>query len=106
MRSVTDRVIAVAVTLDGRRAVSASEDRTLRVWDLESWEEIDIFTGDSSMDTCAVAPGGRTIIAGDRSGRVQLSGLLKHALRTPARSRFPVPLSFPPNARPRILGQF
>src|ERR1700680_2175664 len=42
------------------------------------------------MSSCAVAPGGRTIIAGDRSGRVQLSGLLKHALRSPARSRVPV----------------
>ena len=28
-------VMAVAVTPDGRRAVSASEDRTLKVWDLE-----------------------------------------------------------------------
>ena len=32
----TNQVTAVAVTSDGRRAVSASWDKTLRIWDLES----------------------------------------------------------------------
>ena len=32
----TDTVSAVAITPDGRRAVSGSEDRTLRVWDLQT----------------------------------------------------------------------
>ena len=53
---------------------------------LESAEEIAAFAGDGAMSICAVAAGGRTIIAGHRSGRVQLSGLFKHALRrTPYR---------------------
>jgi WD40 repeat protein len=33
-------VSAVAVTPDGRRAVSASEDQTLKVWDLDSGAEL------------------------------------------------------------------
>jgi WD40 repeat protein len=32
----TSRVNAVAVTSDGRRAVSASDDQTLKVWELET----------------------------------------------------------------------
>ena len=36
----TDWVNAVAVTPDGRRAVSGSEDRTLRLWDLESGQTL------------------------------------------------------------------
>jgi WD40 repeat protein len=65
-------VTAVAVTPDGRRAVSASFDRTLRLWDLEGGREIAIFTADSSMNSCTSAPDGRTIVAGDASGQVHL----------------------------------
>ena len=34
------RIVGVAVTGDGRRAVSASSDRSLKVWDLESGEPL------------------------------------------------------------------
>jgi WD40 repeat protein len=34
-----DSVIAVAITPDGKSAVSASYDSTLKVWDLEKGEE-------------------------------------------------------------------
>ena len=73
----TDRVEAVAVTSDGLRAVSASSDRTLRLWDLESGEEITTFTGESDMVSCAVAPDGRTIVVGERSGRVHFLRLVE-----------------------------
>ena len=36
----TSSVTSVAVADDGRRAISGSEDHTLRVWDLESGEEL------------------------------------------------------------------
>src|SRR5271165_470646 len=66
----TGAVRAVAVTPDGRCAVSASADQTLRLWDLESGEEIAAFTGEDEMRSCAFTRDGRTIVAGDRSGRV------------------------------------
>ena len=40
-----DRVNAVALTPDGLRAVSASSDRTLRLWDLESGQTIRTLEG-------------------------------------------------------------
>ena len=38
-RKATRHVTAVAVTPDGKRAVSASADQTLKVWDLASGGE-------------------------------------------------------------------
>jgi WD40 repeat protein len=65
----TDAVYAVAMMPDGRRAVSASHDKTLRLWDLGSGKEIAAFTGESCINSCAVAPDGQTIIAGESSGQ-------------------------------------
>ena len=67
----------MAITPDGCRAVSASEDSTLRVWDLESGEEIATFTGESAILSCAFARDGRTIIAGEESGRVHFLRLIE-----------------------------
>jgi WD40 repeat protein len=63
-------VNAVAVTPDGRKAVSGSFDNTLKVWDLEKGEVIATFTGESPIFCCAIASGGVTIVAGEKSGRM------------------------------------
>ena len=71
-------VDAVTVTPDGQRAISASSDHTLRVWDVESGICIAVFTGESPISRCAIAPDGRTIIAREKSGRghfLRLEGL-------------------------------
>ena len=66
---VSDGVV-VAVTPDGRRAVSASDDHTLCVWDLESGEELAMIVLDGEVLAVAVAPNGTTIVAGDAGGNV------------------------------------
>jgi WD40 repeat protein len=55
----------------GARAVSASADHTLKVWDLSSGQVIATFSGEGSLDACAIAPDGR-IVAGGTSGRVHI----------------------------------
>ena len=64
-------VNVVVVTPDGRRAVSASDDRTLKVWEIESGASIATFSCEASVRCCAFASD-TTIVAGDQSGRVHL----------------------------------
>jgi hypothetical protein len=70
LKGHSDWVNAVAVTPDGRKAVSSSDDQTLKVCDLERGEVIAAFTGDSPIICCAIGPDGVTIVAGESSGRV------------------------------------
>jgi WD40 repeat protein len=62
-------VSIMAFTLLGSRLLpgpsAPSHRKTLRVWDLESGKELATFTGESELHSCAVAPDGQTIIAGD-----------------------------------------
>jgi WD40 repeat protein len=56
---------AVAVTPDGRHAVSGSDDRTLRVWDLESGHTLRTLQGhESYVAAVVVTPDGRRAISG------------------------------------------
>ena len=60
-------VNAVAVTPDGRRAISASDDRTLKVWNLATGAEERTLTGHSDrVLSVAVTPDGRRVYLGGR----------------------------------------
>jgi WD40 repeat protein len=61
----------VAVTPDGKRAVSASEDHTLKVWDLKTGLLIATFHCDAAARCCAFADAHR-IVAGDDGGRLYI----------------------------------
>jgi hypothetical protein len=50
---------------DQGRAVSASEDRTLRVWDLYNWREIDCLSVEDSVGAIALAQDNRNLVVGD-----------------------------------------
>ncbi|PSN11378.1 hypothetical protein C7293_24490, partial [filamentous cyanobacterium CCT1] len=60
----------VAISPDGQRAVSASDDCTLKVWNLATGQCTATFWGDSSFYTCAIALDGVTVVAGDQTGMV------------------------------------
>jgi WD40 repeat protein len=66
----TDAVYCVALTPDGDFAVSGSRDGTIILWDLKTRKEKATFTGEGEITDCGVTADGRTIIAGDSSGRV------------------------------------
>ena len=60
--------MGAAVTPDGQCAVSASGDKTLKVWDLANGRELAYVKVNSVLYCCAVCPDGKTILAGDEKG--------------------------------------
>ncbi|HEY9824682.1 MAG TPA: hypothetical protein V6D19_04485, partial [Stenomitos sp.] len=74
----TDSVTGVTVSPDGLFVVSASWDNTLKVWKLATGRVAMSFTGEGSFRCCAIAPDGRTVVAGDSGGQLyflRLEGL-------------------------------
>jgi WD40 repeat protein len=67
-------VYGVAISADTRRAVSASLDKTVKVWDLETGALAPTFTCDAAANCCAFA-GARKIVTGDEAGRVHFLSL-------------------------------
>jgi WD40 repeat protein len=63
----SDAVNAVAVTVDGQRAVSASNDETLKVWELSSGRELRVLTGHGNQVTAvAVTADGQRAVSASR----------------------------------------
>jgi WD40 repeat protein len=67
-------VNAMAITPNGKQALSASGDETLKLWDLNSSKCLAIWGGEFSLICCAVSPSLNSIavIAGEESGRVHI----------------------------------
>ena len=66
----TSWVRSVAVTPDGTRVVSGSEDGSVQVWDLASGTEIARWDGDYSIIGCTALPGQPLkIVVGQGQGR-------------------------------------
>jgi WD40 repeat protein/serine/threonine protein kinase len=78
-----DEVMAVAVSDDGRMALSGGHDGTVRVWDLASGRQVRKL-GPVSLHIVAIAvsPDNRTVLGGDPRGTVAVWDL---AARTPPR---------------------
>jgi WD40 repeat protein len=68
------------VTADGKWAVSAFLDNTLKVWDLASGLPIATFHCDSFAECCAFS-GNKAIVAGDAGGKLYFLSLEEPATR-------------------------
>jgi hypothetical protein len=63
-------ILSVSVTPDGRRAVSGSYDKTLRVWNLGSGQCLGVFAAPAEILSVALAAHGNRICIGTTNGAV------------------------------------
>jgi WD40 repeat protein len=78
------RVTAVAISGDGRLAVSASDDQTLKVWDLENGHELRALKGHATeVNTVAIVPNGQLAVSGSFDGMIKVWNL--HGGKSPKR---------------------
>jgi len=72
----SDSVNAVAVTPNGKKVISGSGDKTLRLWNLATGKKLKIFRGHSGPVTAvAVTPNGKQVISGSRDRTLKLWNL-------------------------------
>jgi WD40 repeat protein len=70
-------VNACAVTPDGRHVISASRDRTLKVWDLAAGRILATLGGHADrVNACAVTPDGRVVISASTDRTLKIWDLM------------------------------
>ncbi len=84
LKGHSDLVNGVVVTPDGKSAVSASQDQTLKVWDLETGRVLRTLEGHSDSVFCvAVTPDGKWAVSASRDATLKVWDLENGgALRT------------------------
>lgn len=69
-------VRSVAITSDGRRAVSSADDTTLKLWDIERGEEVRTFEGHTDwVLSVAVSADDQRVVSGSADGTVKVWNL-------------------------------
>jgi WD40 repeat protein len=66
-------ISSVAMTSDGKRIVSGGEDRTVRIWSVETGAEIRTMNGHKSQVVCvAISPDGKRVVSGDKDKMIKI----------------------------------
>ncbi len=69
----SNEVFSVAMSPDGKTALSGSRDHTLKLWDLATGREIREFKGHSEeVTSVAISPDGKTALSGSGDSRLKL----------------------------------
>jgi WD40 repeat protein len=72
----TDRVYGCAVSPDGHWIVSASADKTLKIWDPSNGKELRTLKGHTSdINACAISPDGTWIVSASLDKALKIRGI-------------------------------
>ena len=70
-------VMSVALSGDGRQALSGSSDKTMKLWDVSTGECLATFCGDHSFYACDMSIDVTTTVAGDVAGTVHFFSVIE-----------------------------
>jgi len=65
------------ISFDGKNIVSGSYDKSIKVWNLETGEEIKTLIGDNKIACVAISNDGKYIISGGLDNRIRVWNLDK-----------------------------
>src|SRR5262249_31314075 len=69
----SEPILAIAISADGKSALSGSEDRTVRLWEVSSGRELRRFEGhQAAVSGVAFAPDGRRAMSGSHDRTLRL----------------------------------
>ncbi|MGO6840432.1 hypothetical protein GUK34_28425 [Rhizobium leguminosarum] len=63
----TGEIFAVAITRDGKLAITGSKDRTARIWDIATGKTLVTLSGDGSVNAVAFSPDGKLVLTGSNN---------------------------------------
>ena len=106
LRGHTLYVISVDFSPDSSLLVSGSWDRSIRIWDVSTGEEIKNITARGQVDAVLFMPDGKSIASTDRSGGLTIWDVAsgKELLRVPAPTRSNSYLALSPDGRTIAIG--
>lgn len=75
----TDAVTSVAISRDGKLAVSGSRDKPVRLWDVAAGKELHVFQGnENSVRSVALTPDGKLVASGGWDNSVRVWETMSH----------------------------
>ncbi|MFN3152936.1 protein kinase domain-containing protein [Bremerella sp.] len=83
MRGHRDSVIALATNTNLGRTLSISEDRTLKAWEVDAYEDEEIITDADAILCSAVSLDGRSYVTGNRAGITRAYQRVTEAVHAP-----------------------
>ena len=73
LKGHTDQICSIAFSPDGTRVVSTSNDKTIRIWDLETGKMLKMLEGhNDEVNTAAFSPDGKLIVSASKDSTVRI----------------------------------